>query len=41
MPQTKYILLPVTDATRGHGTHTVASLWKDQLVQFMAETEEK
>ena len=41
MPRTKYILLPVTDATRGHGTHTVASIWKDHLIQFMAETEEK
>lgn len=41
MPKTKYVLLPITDATRGHGTHTVAAVWKDELVRFMAETEKK
>jgi homoserine O-acetyltransferase/O-succinyltransferase len=41
MPRTKYVLLPITDATRGHGTHTVARIWKDELIKFMAETEKK
>ncbi len=41
MPKTKFILLPITDATRGHGTHTLAAVWKDELVKFMAETEKK
>ena len=41
MPKTKFILLPITDATRGHGTHTMAAVWKDYLIQFMAETEKK
>jgi homoserine O-acetyltransferase len=41
MPATKYILIPISDATRGHGTHTVAAIWKDYLIQFMAETEPK
>ena len=27
----KFILLPITDKTRGHGTHTVASIWKGYL----------
>ena len=41
MPHAKFILIPISDATRGHGTHTVASVWKDYLVQFLQETEKK
>lgn len=41
MPRAKFILIPVSDATRGHGTHTVAAIWKDYLAQFMRETESK
>jgi homoserine O-acetyltransferase len=41
MPKTKFIILPITDATRGHGTHTQAAVWKDELVKFMAETKKK
>ena len=25
--------------TRGHGSHTLAALWKDQLVDLLKETE--
>ena len=41
MPATRYILLPITDATRGHGTHTIASIWKPYLIDFMKQTEPK
>ena len=41
MPKTKFILVPISDATRGHGTHTQAAVWKDYLIKFMAETEPK
>ncbi len=41
MPHAQFVLLPITDATRGHGTHTVASIWKDYLVQLLAESEPK
>ncbi|HLJ77697.1 MAG TPA: hypothetical protein VKT75_09795, partial [Acidobacteriaceae bacterium] len=41
MPHAKFILLPISDQTRGHGTHTVASVWKNYLVQFLAETQKK
>jgi homoserine O-acetyltransferase len=27
----RYVLLPITDQTRGHGTHTIASLWQGYL----------
>ena len=39
MPHARFILLPITDATRGHGTHTVAAVWKDYLAEFMRQTE--
>ena len=41
MPHAKFILLPITDATRGHGTHTQAAVWKEYLAAFMAETARK
>ena len=41
MPHARFILLPITDQTVGHGTHTKASAWKDYLAEFMRETEPK
>jgi homoserine O-acetyltransferase len=41
MPNARFILLPITDQTRGHGTHTVAAVWKDYLAEFMKATEPK
>jgi homoserine O-acetyltransferase len=41
MPHAKFILIPVSDATHGHGTHTAAAVWKDYLVEFLQETEKK
>jgi homoserine O-acetyltransferase len=39
MPHAKFILIPISDATRGHGTHTQAAVWKDDLIAFLRETE--
>ena len=39
IPHGRFILIPISDATRGHGTHTVAAVWKDYLAEFMRETE--
>ena len=41
MPHAKFVLIPVSNATRGHGTHTQAAVWKDYLVEFLRETEKK
>ena len=41
IPNAKFILVPISDATRGHGTHTMAAVWKDDLAQFMQATEPK
>jgi homoserine O-acetyltransferase len=39
MPNARFILIPISDATRGHGTHTVAAVWKDYLIDFLKTTE--
>jgi homoserine O-acetyltransferase len=41
IPHARFILLPISDETRGHGTHTVAAVWKDYLAEFMQQTEPK
>jgi homoserine O-acetyltransferase len=41
MPRGRFILLPITDDTRGHGTHTVAKIWKGYLVELLKESEKK
>jgi len=41
MPHARFILVPISDATRGHGTHTVAAVWMDYLAEFLRETEPK
>jgi homoserine O-acetyltransferase len=32
-------VIPLSDKTRGHGSHTIAALWKDDLVKLLQETE--
>ncbi len=34
----RYLLLPISDATRGHGTHTWALVWEKQLREFLDGT---
>ncbi len=41
MPHAKFILIPISDATRGHGTHTNAAVWKNDLAEFLQQTEKK
>ncbi|MDP9051178.1 MAG: alpha/beta fold hydrolase [Acidobacteriota bacterium] len=41
MPRAKFVLLPISDQTRGHGTHTAAAVWKGYLAEFMRQTETK
>ena len=37
----KFVLIPATAETHGHGTHTWAALWKQHLVQLLSATEAK
>lgn len=39
MPKVKrgrYVLIPISDKTRGHGTHTLPAVWGNYLAEFMA-----
>ncbi len=37
MPTAKFILIPASAETKGHGTHTWAKFWKDDLAKLMAQ----
>ena len=39
VPGGRAVLVPRSDRTRGHGTHTLAGVWKDYLVRLMHETD--
>jgi homoserine O-acetyltransferase len=34
----RYILLPITDQTRGHGTHRLPAIWQGHLKELLEET---
>ena len=38
VPHGQFVLLPTTDETRGHGTHTQANVWKEYLAQLLDES---
>jgi len=35
----RYILLPTTDQTRGHGTHSLPAIWGNYLAELLKESE--
>lgn len=39
VPHGRAVVLPASEKTRGHGTHTMAALWKDQLEALLKESE--
>lgn len=34
----RFVLLPITDQTRGHGTHSLPAVWKQYLEELLAES---
>jgi homoserine O-acetyltransferase len=34
----RFVLLPITDHTRGHDPHTLAAVWKQYLAELLAES---
>jgi homoserine O-acetyltransferase len=36
VPHGRFIMLPITPQTRGHGTHTIAAVWKAPFTAFLA-----
>ena len=39
VPHGRAVVIPMSDKTRGHGSHTVAALWKDELMKLLQGTE--
>jgi homoserine O-acetyltransferase len=35
VPHGRYLMIPISEATRGHGSHTVAALWKKPFAEFL------
>lgn len=33
----RFVLLPITDETRGHGTHSLPAIWAPELIKFLGE----
>jgi homoserine O-acetyltransferase len=34
----RYVLIPISDQTRGHGTHSLPELWKQYLAELLAQS---
>jgi homoserine O-acetyltransferase/O-succinyltransferase len=41
MKTARYVLIRATPETRGHGTHTWAKFWRQELIDLLARTEER
>jgi homoserine O-acetyltransferase len=35
VPRGRVVMIPLSDRTAGHGTHTLAALWKDELARLL------
>lgn len=41
VPTARFVVLPISPATRGHGTHSVPAIWKGMLREFVATLPER
>jgi len=39
VPHGRAIVIPLSDRTRGHGTHSLPALWKEDLEQLLRDTQ--
>ena len=39
IPRGRALVMPLSEKTRGHGSHTLAALWKNELVRLLTESE--
>jgi homoserine O-acetyltransferase/O-succinyltransferase len=39
VPHGRAVVIPASDKTRGHGSHTLAALWKDELAKLLKDSE--
>ena len=37
----RFVLLPITEETRGHGTHTIAAIWQKYLADLLSSSEKE
>jgi homoserine O-acetyltransferase/O-succinyltransferase len=41
VPHGRAVVMPLSDKTRGHGSHTMAALWKDELTKLLKNSEKQ
>jgi homoserine O-acetyltransferase/O-succinyltransferase len=41
VPKGKFVVLPITDETRGHGTHSLPAIWSSYLAELLEESKPK
>jgi homoserine O-acetyltransferase len=41
VPKGRAVTLPLSDKTRGHGSHTIANLWQSELEALLKASEKK
>ena len=41
MSNVKFVLLPISEQTRGHGTHSLPAVWGSYLTEFVATLPER
>jgi homoserine O-acetyltransferase len=41
VPRGKAVVLPATDATRGHGTHSMPAIWKSHLAELLGRSQKR
>jgi homoserine O-acetyltransferase len=39
VPKGRFVLIPVSDQTRGHGTHTLPAIWKGYLEELLKQSQ--
>jgi homoserine O-acetyltransferase len=39
VPHGRAVMIPFSDKTAGHGTHTLAAVWKNYLVELLQESQ--
>ncbi|HZV33423.1 MAG TPA: alpha/beta fold hydrolase [Verrucomicrobiae bacterium] len=39
VPHGEFVIIPLSDKTRGHGTHTLAAVWKEHLTELLKRSE--
>jgi homoserine O-acetyltransferase len=40
VPRGRFVLIPISDQTRGHGTHSLPAVWKQYLAELLAQSTE-